>query len=49
MSPMMGGIMRGHMMPPPMLFLFLEKNYAFDWKDNFVLTKNKMGGVRHPP
>ena len=20
---------------PTMLFLFLEKNYAFDWKDNF--------------
>ena len=19
----------------PMLFLFLEKNFAFDWKDNF--------------
>ena len=30
MPPMMGGTWC-----PPMLFLFLEKNYAFDWKDNF--------------
>ena len=28
-----------------MLFLFLEKNYAFDWKDNFVLSKNNMGAI----
>ena len=25
---------QAHDAPTAMLFLFLEKNYAFDWKDN---------------
>ena len=33
-APHDGGHHGGHVMPP-MVFLFLEKNYAFDWKDNF--------------
>ena len=37
------GIIGAHM-TSPMLFLFLGKNYAFDWKEFLFLEKITWGG-----